>query len=283
LTKKVTTGRLVGIILKIFQETPDEKRNPNNICDYLKDKEFDISLEQVREAFEHLLRQQWIQEISDKGEYALTDFGKIKKSEIKVRPNVLEIPLDFELYDYDEKTEIARLRLMSLENRLRKFVISKSPKLDSYEVKWEEKREKERQGGRNPKNYDLIYYSDLEELRKIIIDNENWSQRFEKYFGKQESIVSDLIKLEKIFKERVLPHIKGKFKKVFQGEGSESSYEHEILPTYLLVSSLLLFDESVNMAKESRRMMFMTGVMIVLTVAMIVMTAYLVFLTFQLA
>jgi hypothetical protein len=47
-------------------------------------------------------------------------------------------------------------------------------------------------------NYDLIYYSTFNQLKKIIVDNENWSEFFQKDFGRPDGIISRLHELDSI-------------------------------------------------------------------------------------
>ena len=103
----------------------------------------------------------------------------------------------------DEKTENAKKLLFQLENVLRDFVISQIGDDDkrikkSFINDWKSSKKKEFTRPRKPLEYNLIYYSTFNQLKKIIIDNENWSQLFQKYFGRQEGIISRLHELDSI-------------------------------------------------------------------------------------
>ena len=97
------------------------------------------------------------------------------------------------ILDVDKNTEKARSLLYNLENRLRNFVNSKigydDKRIDeSFLKNWKSSKKKEKSPPRKPVDYDLIFYSTFNQLKKIIIDNENWSQIFQKYFGRAARI-----------------------------------------------------------------------------------------------
>lgn len=106
-------------------------------------------------------------------------------------------------HDIDEKTERARRLLFKLENTLRCFIISrigadKERIQESFLKGWKSSRRKEKTPPRKPLDYELIYYSTFENLKKIILQNENWSQLFQKNFGRQDGIISRLTELDSI-------------------------------------------------------------------------------------
>lgn len=103
----------------------------------------------------------------------------------------------------DKKTETAKRLLFQLENALRDFVISKVGNDEkrirrSFINNWESSKKHEFTPPRKPLEYNLVYYSTFTQLKKIIVDNENWSQLFQKYFGRPDGIISRLHELDSI-------------------------------------------------------------------------------------
>jgi hypothetical protein len=104
---------------------------------------------------------------------------------------------------HDEQTEIARSILYDLENRIRVFVESRingdySKVKESILKGWQSAKKKENMPWRKPLGFSLIYYSNFDELRIIITQSENWSQLFQKHFGRPEGIISRLCELDSI-------------------------------------------------------------------------------------
>ena len=81
------------------------------------------------------------------------------------------------------RTDEAHQLLYSLENELRQFVSTQIQEakgiIDKNRVRdWESSKKKEALPPRKPKDYDLIYYSTFDQLKKIIVQNENWEGIF---------------------------------------------------------------------------------------------------------
>lgn len=103
----------------------------------------------------------------------------------------------------DEKTETVRRLLFKLENALRGFLKSQLESQDyaveeSFIKAWKSSKRKEFLPPRKPIEYDLIYYSNFNELKKIIVDNENWNNIFSKFFGRPDGMISRIHELESI-------------------------------------------------------------------------------------
>jgi hypothetical protein len=101
------------------------------------------------------------------------------------------------------KTEDAHQLLFSLENKLRQFISDKiqeaNGKIEESMIKdWEGAKRKEAQPQRKPINYELINYSTFDQLKKIIIQNENWEKIFRKYFRRQDGVISRINELDDI-------------------------------------------------------------------------------------
>lgn len=111
----------------------------------------------------------------------------------------IELELDFDLPEYHEESERARLMVTKIETLLRRFVLSKSPFLpDDMIQDWEAARKREAEPWRKPEKSELIEYSTFDQLRRIIIRNENWEKLFRIYFGRPEGIVARLVELDSI-------------------------------------------------------------------------------------
>lgn len=103
----------------------------------------------------------------------------------------------------DEQTEDARLLLYSLENELRQFVMQEINRIsgkisDSIKGSWESARRKEFLPPRQPLECELINYSSFDELKKIIVQDENWEKTFKNYFGRRDGFISRLNELDDI-------------------------------------------------------------------------------------
>jgi hypothetical protein len=101
------------------------------------------------------------------------------------------------------KTEDAHQLLYSIENKLRQFVLTKiqetGGKIDESMMRdWESAKKKEAQPQRKPNDYDLIYYSTFDQLKKIIVQNENWEKIFRRYFRRQDGVISRINELDDI-------------------------------------------------------------------------------------
>jgi hypothetical protein len=112
-------------------------------------------------------------------------------------------PAEHDINTIDEKTETARKLLFELENSLRSFVNSKLKDNEqriprSFWKDWANTRKKERIPPREPLEYDPIYYSTFDQLKKIIVQNENWSQLFQEHFGRPDGIISRINELDSI-------------------------------------------------------------------------------------
>jgi hypothetical protein len=104
---------------------------------------------------------------------------------------------------HDEQTEDARLLLYSLENELRQFVMQEITRIngkisDSIRASWESAKRKEFLPPRQPLECDLINYSSFDELKKIIVQDENWEKTFKNYFGRRDGFISRLNELDDI-------------------------------------------------------------------------------------
>ncbi len=104
---------------------------------------------------------------------------------------------------YDEQTENARILLYALENKLRDFVSSKIKEYKgnintSILKDWKSSKRKEFMPPRQPFECDLINYSSFDQLKKIIVQNENWEKIFKTYFGRQDGVISRLNELDEI-------------------------------------------------------------------------------------
>jgi hypothetical protein len=104
---------------------------------------------------------------------------------------------------HDEQTEDARLLLYSLENELRQFVSNKLQEkggtVDESILKdWNGSKKKEFMPPRQPIECPLIDYSSFDQLKKIIVQNENWEKIFRSYFGRQNGVISRLNELDDI-------------------------------------------------------------------------------------
>ena len=104
---------------------------------------------------------------------------------------------------FNQQTEDSRLLLYTLENKLRQFVSSKiqenKGKIDEAFIKaWESAKKKEFLPPRKPLESDLINYSTFDQLKKLIVQNENWSKIFRKYFGRPEGVISRINELDEI-------------------------------------------------------------------------------------
>jgi hypothetical protein len=62
---------------------------------------------------------------------------------------------------------------------------------ETMDRSWQSSKEKEAQPWRKPLDYSKVYYSNLDELRKIIVQNENWAHKFQPYFGRPEGVLAD--------------------------------------------------------------------------------------------
>ena len=51
---------------------------------------------------------------------------------------------------------------------------------------------------RQPCDLHIIYYSSFDQLKKIIVQNENWEKIFKTYFGRQTGVISRLNELDDI-------------------------------------------------------------------------------------
>lgn len=103
----------------------------------------------------------------------------------------------------DAKTENSRLLLFDLENRLRMFIaenIEKNQGIidESIRKSWEKNKQKEFLPIRQPLQTEPINYSNFEQLRLIVTQNENWEKIFRKYFGRRESVISRINELDDI-------------------------------------------------------------------------------------
>jgi hypothetical protein len=101
------------------------------------------------------------------------------------------------------KTEDAHQLLYSLENKLRQFVFTKiqeaNGRIDESMIRdWEAVKKKEAQPQRKPIDYDLIYYSTFDQLKKVIVQNENWEKIFRKYFRRRDGVISRINELDDI-------------------------------------------------------------------------------------
>jgi len=101
------------------------------------------------------------------------------------------------------KTDDAHQLLYSLENELRQFVFNQIQQANGIIEKsilrdWESSKKKEALPPRKPKNYDLIYYSTFDQLKRIIVQNENWEGIFKKYFGRPSGVISRINELDEI-------------------------------------------------------------------------------------
>jgi hypothetical protein len=101
------------------------------------------------------------------------------------------------------KTEDAHQLLYSLENKLRQFISTEiqefNGKVDESIIRdWEGTKRKEAQPQRKPIDYELINYSTFDQLKKIIIQNENWDKIFKKYFRRQDGVISRINELDDI-------------------------------------------------------------------------------------
>jgi len=98
------------------------------------------------------------------------------------------------------KTEDAHQLLYSLENQLRQFVSIKtqenSGRIDESILRdWESTKRREAQPQRKPLDCDLIYFSTFDQLKKIIVQNENWDKIFKRYFRRQDGVISRINEL----------------------------------------------------------------------------------------
>ena len=59
-------------------------------------------------------------------------------------------------------------------------------------------KKKEAQPQRKPIDNELIDYSTFDQLKKIIIQNENWDKIFKKYFRRQDGVISRINELDDI-------------------------------------------------------------------------------------
>jgi hypothetical protein len=104
---------------------------------------------------------------------------------------------------YDETTELARSLLYTLENALRYFVSTNLEEnngfLDeSIRKNWKSSKRKEALPPRQPIECDLINFSNFEQLKRIIVQNENWEKIFKSYFGRPDGVISRLNELDDI-------------------------------------------------------------------------------------
>ena len=103
----------------------------------------------------------------------------------------------------DQQTEDARLLLYSLENKLRQFVLfnikKNKGKIDANILRdWESSKRKEFMPPRQPLESDLINYSSFDQLKRIIVQNENWDKIFKSFFGRPEGVISRINELDDI-------------------------------------------------------------------------------------
>lgn len=104
---------------------------------------------------------------------------------------------------HDQQTEDARLLLYSLENALRQFVSQKlrekGGEVDkSIKRDWESSEKKEFQPPRQPLKCDLINYSSFDQLKRIIVQHDNWEKIFRSYFGRPDGVISRINELDDI-------------------------------------------------------------------------------------
>jgi hypothetical protein len=109
--------------------------------------------------------------------------------------------VDKSLKIINEPTENARLLLFSLENSLRKFVSQNISALngeigESMTRDWTSAKRKEFMPPRKPIETELINYSTFDQLKKIIIQSNNWEKIFRRYFGRPDGVISRLNELD---------------------------------------------------------------------------------------
>lgn len=103
----------------------------------------------------------------------------------------------------DTRTEDAHLLLYQLENKLRLFILRKIKENggkigESIMRDWQSSKKKEYRPPRQPLDCDLINYSSFDQLKKIIVQNENWSKIFKPYFGRPDGVISRINELDDI-------------------------------------------------------------------------------------
>jgi hypothetical protein len=101
------------------------------------------------------------------------------------------------------KTEDPYSLLFSLENKLRQFVSTnikenKGVVDESFIKNWKSSKRKEALPPRKPNDSDLINFSTFDQLKKIIVQNENWERIFKRYFGRRDGVVSRINELDEI-------------------------------------------------------------------------------------
>lgn len=101
------------------------------------------------------------------------------------------------------KTEDVHQLLYSLESKLRQFVSAKiqeaNGRIDEGIIRdWESSKRKEALPTRKPIDYDIIYYSTFDQLKMIIVQNENWEKIFKRYFGRPNGVISRINELDDI-------------------------------------------------------------------------------------
>ena len=101
------------------------------------------------------------------------------------------------------RTEDAHYLLYSLENKLRQFIAIKlkegNGRIEESMIKdWQGTKRKEAQPQRKPIDYELINYSTFDQLKKIIIQNENWDKIFKPYFRRQDGVISRINEIDDI-------------------------------------------------------------------------------------
>ena len=137
----------------------------------------------------------------------------------EIPKTVMTVELDREIsnrYQMElKRVNEAHAVLYDLENKLREFVKSKLESLDpswlsnlvekSIREDWESKKKQEdgyawlQVADSHP-----IYYSTIEQLVKIIKDNENWEKIFKNVFARREIVLNRLSELEIV--RRIISH-----------------------------------------------------------------------------